>query len=101
MYLHEELMPYTCAVNTRCSNPDKVILKTIDYQRWLHMSFQQLQHSFAYSAPRFWNDLPLELRHSDSVAKFRKGLRAYLFALAHPSLLDLSVHSITFNDESP
>ena len=42
--------------NAHRSNPDKIILKTIYYQR---TSFQQLWHSFAYSAPRFWNDLPL------------------------------------------
>ena len=32
MYLHEYLVPFTCAVNTRFSNPDKMILKTTDYQ---------------------------------------------------------------------
>ena len=60
-YLHEYLAPYTCAVNTRRSNPDNMILKTIDYQRRLHSSFQHLQYSFAYSAPRLWNDLPWKL----------------------------------------
>ena len=64
-------------------DPDKMILKTIYYQRILHTSFQQLQYSFAYSAPRFWNDLPLELQHSDSLARFRKGLKAHLFASAY------------------
>ena len=84
MYLHEYLVPYTCAVNRRRSNPDKIILKTINYQRRLNTSFQHLQRSFAYSAPRFWNYLPLELRHSDSLAKFRQDLKTYLFALAYP-----------------
>ena len=85
MYLHEYLVPYTCAVNTRRSNPDKMILKLLTINdRRLHTSFQQLQYSFAFSAPGFWNDLPVELRHSDFLAKFRNGLKTYLFALAYP-----------------
>ena len=75
MYLHEYLVPYTRTVNTRRSNPDKIILTTIDYQRRLHTSFQQLQHSFAYSAPKFWNGFYLELRHSESLLNFRRALR--------------------------
>ena len=91
-YLHEYLVPYTCAVNTRRSIPDKRIMKTINYQWKLHSSPQHLQFSFAYSAPRFWNDLPMELRLSDSLAEFRKGLKANLFDLAYPRMAHSPIH---------
>ena len=52
----------------------------------VELSPQKLQYSFTHSAPRFWNDLPLELRNSDFLVEFPNGLKTYLcvFALAYP-----------------
>ena len=69
-----------CSLNTWRSNTDNKILYTVDYDRKVHTSFQQLNFSFAYSAPRLWKDFPLELRLSDSLSTFRKKLETHLFA---------------------
>ena len=59
---------------------------TVDYDRIckVHTSSKQLNFSFAYSAPRLWNGLPLELRLSDSLSTFRKKVITHLFASIHP-----------------
>ena len=37
-------------------------------------------HSFAFEAPKIWNELPDDVRSATSVASFRKKLKTYLFA---------------------
>ena len=40
--------------------------------------------SFAYDAPKIWNDLPDDVRSATSLHSFRRKLKAYLFAQAYP-----------------
>ena len=40
--------------------------------------------SFAYDAPKIWNDLPDDERLANSHHSFRKKLKPYLFAQAYP-----------------
>ena len=47
----------------------------------------QLQVSFAYSGPRLWDDLPLDIRQFETLPVFRKGLKAHLFDLTYSPLL--------------
>ena len=39
--------------------------------------------SFAVSAPKLWNELPLALRHCQSLVAFKNGLKTFLFKLAY------------------
>ena len=78
-YLKEYIVPYTCPINTRRSNPDKQILHTTGYERKIHSLFQQLSHSFAYSVPRLWNDLPIEIRSAKTSLRLRKDLKTHRF----------------------
>ena len=40
------------------------------------------KRSFCYAAPTVWNELPTDVRSSQSVEIFKKGLKTYLFGLA-------------------
>ena len=83
-YLNTKLVPYMCSLNTQRGNSNNKILQTVDYDRKMHTSFQQLNFSFAYSAPRLWNNLPLELGLFDFLYTFRKKLKTHLFASIYP-----------------
>ena len=39
--------------------------------------------SFAVSAPKLWNELPLALRQCQSLVTFKNGLKTFLFKLAY------------------
>ena len=41
--------------------------------------------AFSYCAPTLWNSLPLELRSSQSVLSFKKGIQTFLFSSAFNS----------------
>ena len=41
--------------------------------------------AFSYCAPTLWNSLPLELRSSQSVLSFKKGIKTFLFSSAFNS----------------
>ena len=47
-------------------------------------SVKHLRHSFAFDAPKIWNELPNDVRCATSVASFRKKLKTYPFAIASP-----------------
>ena len=46
---------------------------------------KQFGLSFAYDAPKIWNELPDDVRSATSIASFRKKLKAYIL----PSLSSL------------
>ena len=83
-YLKVCLNPYSSNYNTRRSNPNQLILQTVNYNKKIHSSFKHLQHSYAYSAPRLWNNLPHHVRSSPKISTFRKRLKSHLFSLAYP-----------------
>ena len=63
------------------------IVNTLQFLLSIHQSFMSAKHfghSFAFDAPKIWNDLPQDVRSATSVASFRKKLKTYLFAKAYP-----------------
>ena len=63
------------------------IVNTLQFLLSIHQSLSQPKHfghSFAFDAPKIWNDLPQDVRSATSVASFRKKLKTYLFAKAYP-----------------
>ena len=87
-YLHTNCPKYfssflkvrQCAYNPRLSQSDGLILHVPQYQPSIYKSTKQFGLSFAYDAPKIWN----ELRSATSIATFRKKLKAYLFCQAYP-----------------
>ena len=51
---------------------------------FIYMSKKHFGLSFAYDAPRIWNDLPDDVRSAKSLSSFRKKLKTYLFEKAYP-----------------
>ena len=47
-------------------------------------SVKHFDHSFAFDAPKIWNELPHDVHCAASVASFRKKLKTYLFTKAYP-----------------
>ena len=74
-----------CAYNTRLSQFDGIILHVPQYQPSIYKSTKQFGLSFAYDAPKIWNELPDNVQSATSIASFRKKLKAYLFCQAYPS----------------
>ena len=91
-YLHTNCPKYfspflkvrQCAYNTRLSQSDGIILHVPQYQPSIYKSTKQFGLSFAYDAPKIWNELPDNVRSATSIASFRKKLKAYLFCQAYP-----------------
>ena len=84
VYLSQYLTPFSSLKNTRRSDPSKLVLNVPYYDYKIHKSFIQLKSSYAYSGPRLWNELPLDVRAATSTGSFRKRLKAYLYDLAFP-----------------
>jgi len=71
-YLSELLCPYQPARSLR--SQDAALLSVPKY---LLKSFGR--RSFSVFAPTLWNSLPFDLRHTQSLAVFKKNLKTYLF----------------------
>ena len=63
---------------------DSIILNVPQYQPSIYKSTKQFGLSFAYDAPKIWNELPDNVSSATSIASFRKKLKAYLFCQAYP-----------------
>ena len=74
----------SCPYSTRHSHPDHQYLTVPPFHSSVFMSAKHFGHSFAFDAPKIWNDLPQDVRSATSVASFRKKLKTYLFAKAYP-----------------
>jgi len=83
-YLECYLNPYTCAANTRRSNPSQKFLAVFPFRRRVFKSRRHFDVSFAHSAPYLWNKLPLDVRTAPTLATFRNRLKTHLFYLAYP-----------------
>ena len=62
------------------------IVNTSQFLFSTHQSFKSVKHfghSFAFDAPKMWNELPHDVHSATSVASFRKELKTYLFAKAY------------------
>ena len=74
----------SCPYSTRHSHPDRQYLTVPPFHSSVFKSAKHFGHSFAFDAPKIWNDLPQDVRSATSVASFRKKLKTYLFAKAYP-----------------
>ena len=74
----------SCLYSTRHSHPDCQYLTVPPFHSSVFKSAKHFGHSFAFDAPKIWNDLPQDVRSATSVASFRKKLKTYLFAKAYP-----------------
>ena len=88
LYLKHHLVPWTPthSYSTR-SSKNIVLSPKLDcpyYDRNTYKSYFHLKNSFYFSAPRLWNDLPVNLRSAPSLSSFRRQLKTYLFLKAYP-----------------
>ena len=74
----------SCPYSTRHSHPDCQYLTVPPFHSSVFKSAKHFVHSFAFDAPKIWNDVPQDVRGATSVASFRKKLKTYLFAKAYP-----------------
>jgi hypothetical protein len=72
-YLSELISIYTPSRSLRSSSDTRILripsVRTKSYG----------QRSFSYQAPTTWNNLPVSLRHAESVTSFRSSLKTHLF----------------------
>ena len=61
-----------CAYNTRLNQSDGIILHVPQCQPSIYKSTKQFGLSFAYDAPKIWNDLRDDVRSATSIASFSK-----------------------------
>ena len=74
----------SCPYITMHSHPDRQYLTVPPFHSSVFKSAKHFGHSFAFDAPKIWNDLPQDVHSATSVASFRKKLKTYLFAKAYP-----------------
>ena len=74
----------SCPFCTRRSHPDRQYLTVPPFHSSVFKSVKHFSHSFAFDAPKIWNELPHNVRSATSVASYRKKLKTYLFAKAYP-----------------
>ena len=77
-YFAPFLKPRQSVYNTRRSQAEA------HFATSLYKSSKHFGLSFAYDAPKIWNDLPDDVRSATSLHSFRRKLKAYLFAQAYP-----------------
>ena len=83
-YFAPFLKPRRNVYNTRKSQADGVFLEVPHFSTSIYKSAKHFGHSFAYDAPRIWNDLPDDVRSATSLHSFRRKLKTFLFAQAYP-----------------
>ena len=70
--------------NTCRSQADGVVLDIPHFAASVHKSPEHFGLSFAYDAPKVWNDLPDDRNSATSLSSFRKALKLYLFVKEYP-----------------
>ena len=83
-YFSQYLTQYTCAINTRRSNPGNLFLNTPDYSPSTHTSKIHFNSSFSQDGPSLWNSLPHKVRSAPSLLTFRRRLKAHFYDVAYP-----------------
>ena len=79
-FLKTRRSPY----NTRASKSGNLLLEIPQFIPSVHKSARHFGYSFAYDAPKIWNDLPDDVRSATSIHIFRKRLKSYLFTKSYP-----------------
>ena len=84
-YFHASLVQYSCLVNTRRCERDKLYLSKPVFNRTIHKSKVHFDNSFDVDAPNLWNSLPYHIRTIESLSGFRSKLKTLYFNEAFPS----------------
>ena len=92
-YFQPFLSLSSCSYSTRRSHPDHQYLTVPPFRSSVFKAVKHFDHSFAFDAPKIWNELPHDVHSAASVASFRKKLKTYLFAKACPH--SLSCHPVS------
>ena len=66
------------------SQADGVFLEVPHFATSIYKSSKHFGLSFAYDAPKVWNDLPDDASLATSLHSFKQNLKTYLFAPAYP-----------------
>ena len=74
----------SCSYSTMRNHPDRQYLTVPPFRSSVFKSVKHFDHSFAFDAPKIWNELPHDVRSAASVASLRKKLKTYLFTKAYP-----------------
>ena len=74
----------SCSYSTRCSHPDHQYLTVPPFRSSAFKSVKHFDNSFAFDAPKIWNELPHDMCSAASGDSFRKKLKTYLFTKAYP-----------------
>ena len=82
-YFAPFLKPRQSVYSTRKNQADGVFLEIPHFATSLYKSSKHFSLSFAYDAPKIWNDLPDDVRSATSLHSFRRKLKTYLFAQAY------------------
>ena len=71
-YIKALLQTYTPSRNLRSSSKNLLKVPSV---RLVNYG----QRSFFFAAPKLWNSLPDNIRHSDSLTSFKRNIKTYLF----------------------
>ena len=82
--LHLSLNLDIYVYNTCKSQADGVFLEVLHFATSVYKSTTHFGLSFAYDAPKIWNDLPEYVCLATSFHSFRKKLKTYLFQQSYP-----------------
>ncbi|XP_068424135.1 uncharacterized protein, partial [Clinocottus analis] len=74
-YIQDMVKPYTLARSLRLASTNQLVAPSLRTQ---HSTKSRL---FAVLAPRWWNELPIDIRTAESVYIFRHKLKTHLFRL--------------------
>ena len=77
-YFEPLLKPGHSVYRMSRSQSDSVLLE-VQHFASIYKSKKYFGLSFAFDAPRIWNDLPDDVRSAKSLSSFRKKLKTYLF----------------------
>lgn len=80
IYLQDAIVPYQPNRALRSQNAKRLVpfaasKKTVG------------ERSFSFQAPKLWNDLPIDIKNSDSVSTFKTRLKTFLFDKAFNNLI--------------
>ena len=75
IYLSDLLLVYTPKTNLRSSSDNRIVcIPKLRTKTFGH-------RSFSFAAPTIGNSLPSELRHTDSIQKFKSALKTHFFEI--------------------
>ena len=92
-YFQPFLSLSSCSYSTRHSHPDHQYLTVPPFRSSVFKSVQQFDHSFAFDAPKIWNELPYDVPVQHQLPPSERSLK--LTCLQKPILHSLSCHPVS------